>query len=79
MRAWDYSHDAVNIKCHKCPRKGRYSKDRFVELVGKNTQMPDALRIIAKGCLKSPKGLGGLDDRCGAYFPDLGARPKRIS
>lgn len=74
MRAWDYPHDTVNIRCRRCPRVGRYSKAKFVKLVGKDTQLPDTLSLIAGDCPKSHGLFSSLDERCGAHFPDLGKK-----
>lgn len=72
MRAWDYPKERVHITCESCGRMGRYSRERFVELVGRDTQLPDALRIIAKDCPKVAKDLRILHDQCGARFGNLG-------
>ena len=71
MRAWDYPHDPVIISCVTCKRRGQYTKARFIEIVGRNTSLPDALRIIAKDCPKNtdPRGIGY--DKCKAVYPDL--------
>lgn len=71
MRAWDYPREIVVIRCDKCGRKGRYSKARFVELVGKDTSLPMALGIVAKDCKRANKPADISHDRCGAYFPEL--------
>ena len=71
MRVWDYPFEIVNIRCDACGRKGRYSKARFLALVGRSTALPGALRIIARDCPHK----GEVQDRCGAYYPDLRCRP----
>ena len=60
MRTWDYPHDPVIISCASSKRRGQYTKARFIEIVGKNTSLPDALCIIAKDCPKNtdPRGIG---------------------
>ena len=70
MRAWDYPLDVVRIECKVCNRFGQYPKARFIELVGANATLPDALKIIAKDCPREKHGLT-LHDRCGAGYPDL--------
>ena len=77
MRSWDYSHDMVCIACRKCGRAGRYSKARFLELVGRNTTLPEALAIIAADCPDRPKFPGGIHSRCGVYYPDLNVVPDK--
>ncbi|WP_298938271.1 hypothetical protein [uncultured Ruegeria sp.] len=70
MRVWDYPFDTVQIDCETCGWFGKYSKKRFVELVGADTTLPDALRIVAKDCSREKSGLD-LHNRCGAGYPDL--------
>ncbi|WP_300009617.1 hypothetical protein [uncultured Roseobacter sp.] len=71
MRAWDYPHNPVRIRCDKCGRAGQYPKARFVEIVGRDTALPKALGVIAKDCPKANKPSHIVHDRCGAYYPDL--------
>lgn len=71
MRAWDYPHATVVVRCTECKREGRYSKSRFLELVGRDTSLPKALGIIAGDCPRANKPADVLHDRCRAYFPDL--------
>ncbi len=70
VRVWDYPFDTVRIDCETCGRFGNYSKERFVEMVGANTTLPDALKIIAKDCPREKSGLA-LHNRCGVGYPDL--------
>ena len=71
MRAWDYPKEKVVITCDRCNRRGEYSKERFLDIVGRNTSVADALRIIAKDCARVCKDNNMLLDRCEAYYPDL--------
>ncbi|QFT74888.1 hypothetical protein FIU92_17760 (plasmid) [Ruegeria sp. THAF33] len=70
MRAWDYPFEMVRINCKTCRRYGQYPKKRFIELVGADTPLPSALKIIAKTCDREKDGLD-LHNRCGAGYPDL--------
>ena len=70
MRAWDFPFDLVRISCETCDRHGQYPKARFIELVGANTSLPDALKMIAKTCDREKHSLA-LQDRCGVGYPDL--------
>lgn len=70
MRVWDYPKDPVVIGCKACGRRGKYSKARFVELVGGSTQLADALSIVAKDCPKQHKATQILHDRCQVQFAD---------
>lgn len=77
MRAWDYPGETVVIRCDRCKREGRYSKIRFIELVGGNTHLPSALGIIAKDCPRANKPSGILNNRCKAHYPELAQIQKR--
>ena len=70
VRVWDYPFDTVRIDCKTCGRFGQYSKKQFVQLVGANTTLPNALKIIAKDCPRKKSGLD-LHNRCGVGYPDL--------
>lgn len=71
MRAFDYPYDPVVLACTRCDRYGRYSKARFIELVGANTQLPEARFKIAAGCPNRPAFPGDIHSRCGVHFPEL--------
>lgn len=71
MRVWDYPKEVVVVRCDACKREGRYSKSRFIEIVGRDTKLPDALGIIAQDCPKANKDARLLHDRCEAYYPEL--------
>jgi len=77
MRAWDYPGEIVVVRCRRCAREGRYRKARFVELVGKDTQLPTALGIIAKNCPRANKPGYILHDRCEANYPELAEKQNR--
>ncbi len=57
MKAKDYPFESVRISCTKCGRQGRYSRATFVEMVGAETEMPDALARISADCLKRQTSL----------------------
>lgn len=76
MRAFDYPYDPVILACDKCGRYGRYSKERFLELVGHNTPLPDARLKIAKDCKHAPKYGGDIQSRCEVAFPELVGRDR---
>ena len=50
---------------------GRYTKNRFIELVGRSTNLPDALAKIARDCPRRKTAGISFDDPCGAAFPEL--------
>lgn len=70
MRAWDYPFDRVVVECRRCNRRGEYSKRRFIELVGGNTDLTAARYMIAKDCTREKSGLA-LHNRCEVGYPDL--------
>ncbi len=70
VRAWDYPFDIVRLKCKVCGRYGQYPKERFIELVGASTSLPEARYIIAKDCPREKSGLA-MHNRCGVSYPDL--------
>jgi hypothetical protein len=71
MRVWDYPKETVVIACDECGRRGRYSKARFVELVGGNTHLANALEQIAADCPRQVASLKMTIGRCKAYFADF--------
>ena len=71
MRAWDFPKSHVVLSCDVCGRYGRYTKERFLEIVGRNTSLADARRIIAGDCPHKPKWSGDVRARCGVGYPDL--------
>ncbi len=52
MKAKDYPFKSVRISCDKCGRQGRYTRAAFSELVGAETELPDALARISADCAK---------------------------
>ncbi len=74
MKAKDYPFDSVRVSCAKCDRQGRYSHAAFVELVGPETMLPDALPRISADCPQRQITLAY--DQCMALYADLiGAAP----
>jgi len=69
MKACDYPFPSVRITCAKCGRQGYYSRDRFVALVGADTELPDALVRISADCPKRQSVT--LYEQCTALYPDL--------
>lgn len=59
----------VTIVCWDCRRIGVYPLERFKQLVGEETLVPDAIRLIAEQtCPKAAQRHGLLSDRCRASF-----------
>ena len=73
MKAKDYPFESVRISCTKCGRQGRYSRAAFVEMVGAETELPDALARISADCPKRQTPALAYD-QCMALYPDLIAK-----
>jgi hypothetical protein len=71
MRAFDFPFETVEISCPVCGRFGRYTKDRFCELVGANTPLPTALDIISKDCPEDRPSVTHMQGNCRAGYPQL--------
>ena len=71
MRCWDYPYDPVVIACTQCGRNGRYSTQRFLEIVGPSTPFPAARFIIAKDCPHAPQFAGNIASQCEVTYPEL--------
>jgi hypothetical protein len=71
MRAFDFPYETVEINCSVCGRFGRYSKQRFIELVGANTSLPTALDVISKDCPEDRPSVTNMQGRCRASYPQL--------
>ncbi|MBU3033636.1 hypothetical protein [Tritonibacter mobilis] len=74
MRIKDYPLPTVEIACKHCKRRGRYSLDRFVEIVGGETLLPWALHIISQDCPEDRPGPRNLDGKCNPYYAQDWAR-----
>jgi hypothetical protein len=68
MKAKDYPFKSVRVSCAKCARQGRYSRAAFVELVGPETMLPDALAHISADCPQRQTSLAY--DQCMALYSD---------
>ena len=69
MKTKDYPFKSVRISCAKCDRQGRYSRAAFVEMVGPETKLPDALAQISADYPQRQTTL--LYDQCMALYADL--------
>jgi len=68
MKARDYPLPTVEICCDHCGRHGRYRKERFVELVGEETELPTALKIISGDCPVDGVTLDNMYGKCRPYY-----------
>ncbi|HBN31648.1 MAG TPA: hypothetical protein DD416_10615 [Rhodobacteraceae bacterium] len=71
MRAFDFPYEVVEVSCPECGRHGRYSKARFCEIVGRDTQLPNALAIMAKDCEHPRPSVSNINGRCRVNYPQL--------
>ena len=65
----DYPRAMVELACSKCQRAGRYRMATLVERHRGSTLLPDLLGVLAADC---PRWTALGNDRCGAFYPDLG-------
>ncbi|WP_027237809.1 hypothetical protein [Leisingera caerulea] len=68
MRAKDYPLPLVEIACDYCGRHGKYRKSRFTDLVGENTELPQALSIVATDCSEDQVTPDNMRGRCRPYY-----------
>lgn len=68
MRAQDYPLPNVEICCDFCGRFGRYRKERFVALVGPDTELPQALGVIAADCPEDRVTPDNMRGNCRPYY-----------
>ncbi len=64
MKAKDYPLPSVEIRCTYCGRHGVYSKNRFIEIVGGETELSVALRIISADCPEERPSPGNFFGNC---------------
>lgn len=68
MQAKDYPLPLVEITCDQCGRHGKYKKSTFVQLVGPNTELPQALSIIASDCPEERPSISNMRGRCRPHY-----------
>lgn len=68
MKAKDWPFERVIIECETCPRHGDYSKERFVEIVGEDTDLPVALKKVAESCPEEKKSTENMHAKCRPYY-----------
>ena len=74
MRLSEYPMSIVRIACSKCSRRGAYRLARLANRYGAECTIPALLAQLAGDCKHRDVRFGSAD-YCGAFFPDLGARP----
>ena len=63
--------DLLEIKCHRCDRRGRASLARLIEEHGADTGLPDLWESLAGDCPNARTT--ALNSRCAIYYPQLPA------
>ncbi|KIC34739.1 hypothetical protein RA25_02840 [Leisingera sp. ANG-S5] len=71
MRAKDYPLPTVEIGCNYCSRYGRYRKQRFVEIVGADTELPQALGVIAADCPEDRVSPDNMRGNCRQFYAQI--------
>lgn len=69
MRVKDFPLPTVEIQCDYCGRFGRYSKVRFLEIVGEDTELPQALAVIAQDCPEQRVTVDNMQGKCRPFYP----------
>jgi hypothetical protein len=69
-RAKNYPQPFVEISCKHCGRNGRISRAKFVEIVGADTPLTEALRAFVKheGCKEVQPTPDDLDGSCNPHY-----------
>jgi len=67
VQARDFPLPTIEIACDHCGRFGRYSKARFVDLVGEETELPQALEQLAQDCPHRAADLDPMRKVCRPY------------
>ena len=68
----EYPTPTVTLASLQCGRQGSLRRDRLAKAHGADIALPDLLHHIAADC---PRMTAQGNDRCGAYYVDLMARP----
>lgn len=80
MKAKDYPLSSIEIRCAYCGRHGLYSKNRFMEIVGEETELSVALGKISADCPEERPSPGNLLGNCKpTYAQDWSAALKKPS
>lgn len=73
MKARDFPFDPVRIACAACARQCLYRRKDFIDLVGAETNLSQALARISADCPK--RRARKRYDQCLAHYRDLGDGP----
>ena len=70
MRAAEFPLSIVRIACDHCGRSGVLKKATFVDKVGADTELPQALAIMALGCPHRADDLDPMRRKCRPQYVD---------
>jgi len=73
MKARDFPFDPVRIACAACARQCLYRRKDFIDLVGAETNLSEALARISADCPK--RRARKPYDQCLARYPELDDEP----
>jgi hypothetical protein len=69
----EYPGNMVRLVCHKCGRRGRYSKARLIAQHGAGIRLPVLRHILARCQRSGPDGRPIREaDPCGVQYEGLG-------
>jgi hypothetical protein len=71
--AKNYPKPTVEIMCGHCERYGRMTLEKFCQMVGPETPLPDALTVFvrARGCSLDRPSPDNLDAPCRPQYANL--------
>ncbi|MGE0716277.1 MAG: hypothetical protein AB7P02_12620 [Alphaproteobacteria bacterium] len=67
----------LHLACRKCPRRGRYGRERLLERYGPDVDLVDLLAAISADCPRR-QATAGID-HCGAHYVDPGPAPVGVT
>jgi hypothetical protein len=71
--AKDYPDKMVEISCKHCGRHGRTSRSKFVEIVGPETPLPQALTVFVRhaGCTADRPSATNMNAPCKPVYDNI--------
>ncbi|TCL09160.1 hypothetical protein BXY66_1205 [Shimia isoporae] len=68
MNSQNWPFETVEIACDHCGRFGRYHKATFLEVVGEQIELPQALEIVSQDCPHRANDLDPMRKVCRPYY-----------
>ncbi len=62
----------LDVRCHVCPRRGRYRITRLIDQYGAGKQLSELKNVLSADCSK--RAHESFFNRCGVYFPGWKSR-----